>query len=36
MAPAVIFLLVFLGWPIVGALQDAFQTYAGEWTLASY
>jgi multiple sugar transport system permease protein len=36
MAPAVLFLLVFLGWPIIGALTDAFQTYAGVWTLANF
>ncbi len=36
MAPACIFLLVFLGWPIVGALGVAFQTAAGEWTSANF
>jgi len=35
MAPAVVFLLVFLGWPILGALGVAFQTAAGQWTLAN-
>src|SRR5207247_2101426 len=36
MAPAVLFLLVFLGWPILGALGVAFQTAAGQWTLANF
>jgi multiple sugar transport system permease protein len=36
MAPAVIFLLVFLGWPILGALKVAFQTYAADWTLENF
>jgi multiple sugar transport system permease protein len=36
MAPAVIFLLVFLGYPILGALGVAFQTAAGQWTLANF
>jgi multiple sugar transport system permease protein len=36
MAPAVLFLAVFLGWPILGALGVAFQTAAGEWTLGNF
>jgi multiple sugar transport system permease protein len=35
MAPALLFLLAFLGWPILGALGVAFQTAAGRWTLAN-
>jgi multiple sugar transport system permease protein len=35
MAPAVIFLLVFLGWPALGVLGIAFQTASGAWTLAN-
>lgn len=36
LAPAVVFLLVFLGWPILGALGVAFQTAAGQWTLENF
>jgi multiple sugar transport system permease protein len=36
MAPALLFLAVFLGWPILGALGVAFQTAAGQWTLANF
>jgi multiple sugar transport system permease protein len=36
MAPAVLFLAVFLGWPILGALGVAFQTATGQWTLANF
>lgn len=36
MAPAVIFLLAFLGWPILGAVSQALQTAAGAWTLANF
>ena len=35
MAPAALFLVAFLGWPILGALGVAFQTAAGQWTLAN-
>ncbi len=36
MAPAVIFLFVFLGYPMLGALGIAFQTAAGEWTVVNF
>jgi multiple sugar transport system permease protein len=36
MAPAVIFLLLFLAWPALRALLIAFQTATGEFTLANF
>lgn len=33
MAPAVVFMLVFLGWPLIRELLVAFQTAAGDYTL---
>jgi multiple sugar transport system permease protein len=36
MAPAAIFLFAFLAYPMIGALQIAFQTAAGDWTLANF
>src|SRR5205807_3074093 len=35
MAPAMLFLAYFLFWPALGAFGVAFQTAAGEWTLAN-
>ncbi len=35
MAPACIFLLVFLGWPILGVVGVALKTAADQWTLAN-
>jgi len=36
MAPAMAFLAYFLFWPALGAFGVAFQTAAGEWTLANF
>jgi multiple sugar transport system permease protein len=36
MAPAMLFLAYFLFWPALGAFGVAFQTAAGDWTLANF